>query len=94
MPLLASQQSNLTIPNTWTNKDLTLGTNRQLCGTHASWGLPNWETHDNPTGSKTTCVDIKEVFLVEKWNSFHLSGEETSLPPPQGFSLNTNVNYT
>ena len=92
MPLLASQQSNLTIPNTWTNKDLTLGTNRQLCGTHHRVYL--MRTHDNPTKSKTTCVDIKEVFLVEECNSFHLSGEETSLPPPEGLSLNTNVNCT
>ena len=37
-----------------------------------SWGLSHWETHDNPTTSKTTHVDIKKVFLAKEWNSFHL----------------------
>ena len=27
-----------------------------------SWGLSHWETHDNLTTSKTTYVDIKELF--------------------------------
>ena len=38
-----------------------------------SWGVSHWETHDNPTTSKTLYVDIKEAFLVKGWNSFHLS---------------------
>ena len=38
-----------------------------------SWGLSHRETHDNPTTSKSTYVDIKEVFLAKEWNSFHLS---------------------
>ena len=37
-----------------------------------SWGLSHWETHENPTTSKTTYADIKEVFLAKEWNSFHL----------------------
>jgi hypothetical protein len=37
-----------------------------------SWGLSHWETHDNPTTSKTICVGIKEGFLAKEWNSFHL----------------------
>ena len=35
--------------------------------------LSQWHPHDNPTTSKIVYDDIKEVFLVEKWNSFHLS---------------------
>jgi hypothetical protein len=38
-----------------------------------SWGLSHQETHDNPTTSKTTYDIIKEDFLVEEWNFFHLS---------------------
>ena len=38
-----------------------------------SWGVSHWETHDNPTTSKTLYVDIKEAFLAKEWNSFHLS---------------------
>ena len=38
-----------------------------------SWSLSHWETHDNPTTSKTTYDDIKEVFLIKEMNSFHLS---------------------
>ena len=38
-----------------------------------SWGLFHWETHENPTTSKTTYVDIKEVFLAKQWNFVHLS---------------------
>ena len=30
-----------------------------------SGGLSHWETHDNPTISKTTYVDIKEAFLAK-----------------------------
>ena len=37
-----------------------------------SWGLSHGKTHDNPTTSKTTYVDIKEAFLAKEWNSFHL----------------------
>jgi hypothetical protein len=29
----------------------------------ASWGLFNWETHDNPTPSNIACDDFKEAFL-------------------------------
>ena len=29
-----------------------------------SQGLYEWDTYDNPTTSKTICIDIKEVFLV------------------------------
>ena len=39
-------------------------------------GLSHWETHDNPTTSKPTNVDIKGACLVEEWNSFHLSGKK------------------
>jgi hypothetical protein len=38
-------------------------------------GLSQWETHDNPTTSNTTCNDIKKIFLAKEWNSFHLSGK-------------------
>ena len=58
-----------------------------------SWDLSHWETHNNPTTSKKTYVDIKEVSLARKWNSSHLL-EETRLPPSQGFFSNTNVNCT
>ena len=40
-----------------------------------SWGLSHWGTHDNPTTSKTTYVDI-EFFLAKEWNSFHLFGKK------------------
>jgi hypothetical protein len=30
-------------------------------------------THYNPTTSKITLDDIKEVFLTKEWNFFHLS---------------------
>ena len=36
-------------------------------------GLSRWKTHDNPATSRTTYVDIKEVFHAKEWNSFHLS---------------------
>ena len=51
-----------------------------------SCGLSHWDTHENTTLSKTTYVDIKEVFLAKQWNSFHHSGKKTGLPPPQGLS--------
>ena len=41
-----------------------------------SRGLSYWETHDKPTTSKTTYVDIKEAFLAKEWDSFHLSGKK------------------
>jgi hypothetical protein len=30
-------------------------------------------THDNPTSSKITFVDLKEVFLAKEWNLFCIS---------------------
>jgi hypothetical protein len=33
----------------------------------------HWKTHDNPTTSKKTYVDIKEAFLAKEWNFVHLS---------------------
>ena len=50
------------------------------------WCLSHWETHDNPTTSKLAYGDVKEAFLAEGGNSFHLSVERTRLPAPQGFS--------
>ena len=41
-----------------------------------SWGLYHWETHDNLTTSKTTCIDIKEVYLAKEWDSFHIVGKK------------------
>ena len=40
-----------------------------------SWGLSHWVSHDNSTTSKEAYDDIKEVFLVKQWNSFHLTGK-------------------
>ena len=40
----------------------------------ASWGLSH--RGDNPTTSKFTFVNIKEVFLAKESNSFHLSGRK------------------
>ena len=53
--------------NTW-HKSITMW--------KTSWSLSHWETHDNPTTSKTTYDDIKEACLAKKWNSFHLSGKK------------------
>jgi hypothetical protein len=39
----------------------------------ASQVLSQWEARDNPTTSKITVDDLKEVFLAKEWNSFHLS---------------------
>jgi len=36
-----------------------------------SWGLCHWKTHDSPTTSKITYVDIKEAFLAKEWSSFY-----------------------
>ena len=36
-------------------------------------GFISLGTHDNPITSKTTCDDVKEVFLAKEWNSFHFS---------------------
>ena len=47
--------------------------------------LPHWETHDNPTTSKTTSVDIKEDFLAKEWNSFHLHGKKLDYPHLKDF---------
>jgi hypothetical protein len=46
-----------------------------------SWGLSHWETHDNPTTSKTT-YDIKEAFLTQEMKLFPSLREENILPPP------------
>jgi hypothetical protein len=53
---------------------------------NTSWGLSQWDTHDNPITSKITYDDIKEAFLVKEWKLFPSLREETRLPPPQGFS--------
>jgi hypothetical protein len=35
----------------------------------ASWDLYHWETHDNPTPSKSIFDDLKKAILVKEWNS-------------------------
>jgi hypothetical protein len=50
------------------------------------WCLFHWETHDNPTTSKLAYGDIKEAFLAEGWNSFHLTGEKQDYLHLKGFS--------
>ena len=37
-----------------------------------SWGLSQWDTHDNPSTSNLMYDDIKKVFHAKEWNSFHL----------------------
>ena len=37
--------------------------------------LSHWETHDDPTTSKITLDDTKELIFAKEWNSFHLSGK-------------------
>ena len=48
---------------------------RQPCGRHHGVYL-NGKPHDNPTPSKITFDDLKEVFLAKEWNSLHLSGKK------------------
>ena len=50
------------------------------------------ETHDNPSPSKIIFDDLKEAFVVEVWNSFHLLEEKPDYLHPK-VKLNINVNF-
>lgn len=60
--------------STLSNKELTPGIYPQPCGKHHG---------DNPTTSKMTVDNIKEVVLANEQNSFHLS-KETRFHPSWG----------
>ena len=69
VPLMASQYSNLTIPSHDKQGLNTCYKSTTMWKT--SWGLSQWETHENPT--TWTYVDMKEVLLAKERNSFHLT---------------------
>ena len=56
-------------------------------------GFISIEIHDNPSVSKIISDDLKEAFVVEEWNSFHISEKELNYLHLKVF-LNTNVNCT
>ena len=74
----------------WTRFD-TWHKSATMCKT--LWCLSHWETHDNPTTSKLAYGDVKEAFLAEGWNSFHLTGENKITCTSRIFS-NMHVNCT
>ena len=71
--------------DTWPNKHLTPSTKWQSCGRHHEVYLTRTPMTTQPH-KKIAYDDIKEVFRAKEWNSFPSLGEETRLPPPQGFS--------
>jgi hypothetical protein len=82
---LSSQQRLVHLPSSWlVNQATSLSRHLDEQGANtwhesttmwkASWGLSH--RGDNPTTSKFTFVNIKEVFLAKESNSFHLLGRK------------------